>query len=316
MKNSFKKSIKYCFRSFLVILISIVVFQACNKTETQKTGINILTYSSKGQVYISQWPDGPPERIAQGLEPSLSHTGNYIAYSSNIGDKKRIRISDLRNDNKWYIEDIHGAGFRPQWSPKENVLLFSSLVLTRNLPHRMIVIYNPFNKHKSAISIEKTNLYSPVWSPDGQSILAHDKENLYEWDLKGKLKHTFPLKEIFGDYDYTVSSVFRPSDDRKLWLFEASERAQGGEGQPGIFIFNATDNSSRKLTSSDVTTNSFSWGPDQMSVVVAASTNGNEYQTPQGDYIMQISLEGEILDSWHQQALTPFLYTFASKINR
>lgn len=303
---------------FLLMFPILIHFSACKDATPIEVSREVFIYVADSLVYMSSGPDEQPFQVAEGSDPSLSHQGRYMAYSTTIGEKRRIGITDLRMDHRWIIEDIHGAGFKPQWSPTEDKLLFSALVKNGGSANHVIVIYEPLTKNKSAITIRRASLYSPVWGPEGTTILAHDTRNLYEWDLKGKLLHTVPL-EVFGPFRYSSNHYFRPSPDRKLWLFEAFEKIAGEEDQgqqaAGVYLFDVNQNRSRRITPAAISTRSFCWGPAQQSVIVSAVPSPPA-GAPAHDRIMEYSLQGKLIAQWQQEGLTPGYYNITSLIKK
>lgn len=303
---------------FSLTLFSLIIFLGCSSSSTVEVSRQVFTFSSGKHVFVSPWPEGKLFQVAEGSQPSLSYKGRYLAYSTAIGKKRRIGITDLKMNRRWIIEDIHGACFQPQWSPHTDKLLFSSLINQSGRAERIIVIYDPMTKRKSAITSSGTNLYHPTWGADGQSVLAHNTQNLFEWNLKGKLQRTFPLKKVFGPFQYASIHSFRPSDNYKLWVFEAYDLKANLDSvgqQASVFLFDVKENQSRRITPDSVSTRSFCWGPDQQSVIVSVTTAGPGQ--PQDHYrIMEYSLQGELLRQWPGEGLTPGYYKITSLIKK
>ncbi|MFO7977999.1 MAG: hypothetical protein R6U64_05010 [Bacteroidales bacterium] len=303
---------------FLLMFAALITISACNNSATIEISRQVFTFASGQHVYISTWPEEQSFQVAEGSDPSLSHDGRYLAYSTTVGEKRRIGITDLNINNRWIIEDIHGAGFQPQWSPREDKLLFTALTRIGQSSIQVIVIYDPITKLESAITLPGNSLYSPVWGPEGITILAHDTHTLYEWNLKGKLLHTVPL-EIFGPFHYSSNHYFRPSHDRLLWLFEAYEEAptkkDPSRQQAGVYLFDVTKNTSQRITPAAISTSSFCWGPDQQSVIVSAIPGDHDEPSEQ-DRLMEYSLQGELTHQWPQTGLTPGYYKITSLIKK
>lgn len=308
--------------SNLVLLISafLILFSACSSSSPIEISREVFTYAADSHVYMSSDLEQPPFQVAEGSDPSLSYEGRYMAYSTKVGKKRRIGISDLRMSNHWIIEDIHGAGFQPQWSHREDKLLFSALTRIGASSFQVIIIYDPLTQLKSAITLPRTSIYSPVWGPEGITILAHDTHTLYEWSLKGKLLHKVPL-EVFGPFHYSPSHYFRPSSNRQLWLFEAFEKGVGKEHQnpqiTGVYLFDVNQNNSRRITPAAVSTSSFCWGPDQQSVILSALSSDSDPDAPSGQHrIMEYSLQGKLIHQWQQTGLTPGYYNITTLLKK
>lgn len=288
------------------MILPLFLIQACSNSSGEKIRHDLLAFTSGNHIYVSTWPDGTPYQVAPGNEPSISRNGRYIAYSSKIGNKRRIAITDLRLNKQWFLEDIHGASFRPQWSPSQNVVLFNALVQAGPNSQRVVVIHDPFRKKKRAITLKQSSIYSPVWSPDGQSIIAHDTRQLYEWDQKGRLIQSLPLKETFGDFSFSASDVFEPSESGKHWIFKSQD-----EDQPaGIYLLDSQKNITQRITPAEVEAHSFSWGPNEQSVIVAATLTSPLDTLGKGDYLIEFSLDGKLLGTHHPDASNPAFSSF------
>jgi TolB protein len=311
-------------RAFIILLpfVALLFIQSCSKPQTETNFTTYIAYTSGDHVYVNTWPEGNARQVAPGKESSLSHDGRYLAYSILVGEKRRVGITDLILGRHWFIEDIHGAGFRPQWSPTENHLLFTALGVTDNIPHRVILIYDPFSKTKSAIIIDKSNIFSPVWAPDGQTILAHDTETLFEWSLDGKLIERQQLQEKFGDFLYHGNSTFRPCCDRRLWVFNALEEITDDEAvQPiqsaAIYIHDTSLNTTRRITPPGVFANGYCWGPGSETLIVAVTVEETSPERlPPGNFLLQYSTDGKLLGISHDNALEPSLLTIAQNTSK
>ncbi len=247
---------------FVLIVIAFFMSFACSNTKKQDKLNEKLVYVNNGTIIMDDAVSGDSRKFMQGEDPALSFDGRLLAYTYELGSKRRIAITRLDNAYTQVVEDIHGASFLPVWSPTNHTLLFNALVHSDYIPHRVIIIYDILENRKTAINRPKENLFFPVWDLSGDTIYAHNTRVLFQWDIFGRLISARPLTEFFGDYRFDARSQFLPSDVPGEWIFTATDDKTGNY-QPhegfSLFRYDPHTKESTRLLPAEIVPEQISW---------------------------------------------------------
>lgn len=130
-----------------------------------------VSFSATGSVAYSVGNDvfvrsgSSVEKISIGTYSNivaLSFDGAYIAYND---DRNRIIVRDIRTNAATVVTEKSSGFFRPLWSPVDNKLCYSRLDAS-------IFVYDVPSRETYSLG----SGYDPVWSADGQSVIAERRE--------------------------------------------------------------------------------------------------------------------------------------------
>lgn len=304
----------------LIFVVGLSLLFGCTQNKKEELEPQrLFAWVSQGNIMLFDSTTDSLRLITQGTDPSLSFDGRYLASSFEQAKIRRISITDLETGTSTLVTEIPGSCYRPDWSPVDHELLFLALTRQDGIIFRVIVVFNPITKTKKAIQVEKTNLFSPVWSTDGQSILAHDTQHLYEWDREGKLINTINLEADFGPYLFSAYSTFRQNPEGDIWLFDAVEetRISGRIVQRNaLFLLNTITGKTKKLSPDYFNVNGYCWGPDYSEILFSGQENGSSAMGLNSSSIFRINPDGSEFFLWKENAFQPTFNNFTSTLNK
>jgi hypothetical protein len=293
----------------LIFVFGLALFFGCTQNKNKDIQPpQLFAWVSQGDIILFDLNTDSTKLITQGRDPSLSFDGRYLASSFEQAKVRRISITDLETGLSTLVTEIPGSCYQPEWSPSDHELLFLALTRQDGINYRVIVVFNPITETKKAIQVEKTNLFSPVWSTDGKSIFAHDTRNLYEWDRGGNLLNTINLEADFGPFLFSAYSTFRKNSVGDTWLFDAVEesRISGRVVQRNaIFSLNTTTGKTQKLSPDHFNVNGYCWGPDYSVIFFSGQENGTTAMGWDNASIFRIKPDGSEFFLWKENACQP-----------
>ncbi|MBW6497933.1 MAG: hypothetical protein K0B09_06080 [Bacteroidales bacterium] len=300
----------------LIFGLGISLLTGCIQNQNEESKPHqLFAWVSQGDIMLFDSTSGSLRFITQGTDPSLSFDGRYLASSFEQAKVRRISITDLETGNSSLVNEIPGSCYRPEWSPSDHELIFLALTRQDGINFRVIVVFNPITKTKKAIQVEKTNLFSPVWSTDGHSILAHDTQHLYEWDREGNLINTINLEADFGPYLFSAYSTFRKNPEGDIWLFDAVEetRISGRVVQRNVlFLLSTITGKTEKISPDYFNVNGYCWGPDYSEILFSGQENGSSAMGQDNSSIFRINPDGSGFFLWKENAYQPTCNNFPS----
>lgn len=293
----------------LVFVLGLALFFGCTQNKDEDIQpLQLFAWVSQGNIMLFDLNTDSTRLITQGRDPSLSFDGRYLASSFEQAKVRRISITDLETGISTLVTEIPGSCYRPEWSPADHELLFLALTRQELINFRVIVVFNHITKTKKAIQVEKTNLFSPVWSTDGQSIFAHDTRNLYQWDRDGNLLNTLNLEADFGPYLFSAYSTFRMNPEGDTWLFDAIEESliSGRIVQRNaLYLLNTTTRKTQKISPEHFNVNGYCWGPDYSEIFFSGQENGTTAMGWDDASIYRINPDGSEFFLWKGNACQP-----------
>lgn len=293
----------------LIFVLGLTLLFGCTQNKNEEIRpLRLFAWVSQGDIMLFDLTTNSMRAITQGTDPSLSFDGRYLASSFEQAKVRRISITDLETGISNLVTEIPGSCYRPEWSPTDHELLFLALTRQDGINYRVIVVFNPISKTKMAIQVEKTNLFSPVWSTDGQSIFAHDTQTLYEWDRDGILLNTLNLETEFGPYLFSAYSTFRKNPEGDTWLFDAVEEtiiSRRVVQRNALFSLNTTTGKTQKISPDHFNVNGYCWGPDYAEIFFSGQENGTSAMGWDDSSIFRIRPDGSEFSLWKENASQP-----------
>ncbi|WP_293311299.1 TolB family protein [Pedobacter sp. UBA5917] len=218
-----------------ILIPCVALITSCNNSKSNNDGNKAVldTVSLSNKNFALAYQDGDKivatsidtmKQISFGgaTNPAISPDGNKLAYtlSDSVGNRS-IWIADMENKNQGKLQVNSNNYYGAVWSADGNNIAFS--IFNKSGIWKIGVIKADNSGYIMLDSTSKINAYAPTWKND-KEIIAHDLENLYTFDLSGKLIDTKPIKTLIGN-EYHISSsdnFFYSKDGNKLIFTAAS----------------------------------------------------------------------------------------------
>ena len=244
----------------LVYIAILVVFTACNSNKsddnTNKAVLDTVSLSNKN--FALAYQDGDKivatsidtmKQISFGgaTDPAISPDGNKLAYtlSDSVGHRS-IWVADMENKSQGKLQVNNNNYYQAMWSADGNAIAFN-IFNSKNL-WKIGVIKTDNSGYVMLDSASKINVYSPTWKNE-KEIIGQDLNNLYTFDLSGKLIDTKPIAGLIGK-DFSIASsnrFFYTKDGQKLIFNAGNNDVLDGLTGPGEAVY-LLDLATKKVT--------------------------------------------------------------------
>jgi TolB protein len=177
-----------------IAVSSLFIFLGLTATLNAQKGPRIAFARDSG-IWVSDLQGASPRKIADGMDPSISPSGEKVAFTF-LGkdDERYIAVGDISARTKTLFKKVpSGNSFGPVWSPDGAVLLFK--VFISNV-WRFGLINADGTGFRFLDKTGKSDLWSPCWAPDGQSIFCQDLSTIYRVNLEGKVLSKWDISNI------------------------------------------------------------------------------------------------------------------------
>lgn len=224
---------KFNTRLAIVFIPCLALLAACNPSgDNQSKSTAVLdTVSLSSKSFALAYQDGNKivatsidtmKQISFGgaADPAISPDGNKLAYTvADSTGNRSIWVADLENKSQLQLQANGKNYYGAVWSPDGNTIAFS--VLNDKSIWKVGLI--KADNTGLAVLGGKSNVAfsSPAWK-SAHEIVAHDLENLYTFDLSGKITNTQSLAGLIGaDYHIASDNTFFYTKDSKTLVFSA-----------------------------------------------------------------------------------------------
>ncbi len=227
-----------------------------------------IAFSRDGTIFVAKGLEGIPQKKATGYDPEISPDGRFLAFTMYSGDGDRfIRVIDLSSGENISFPSIPGKNsYGPRWSPNGREILFNHWEETK--ADWTIATVKLGSGEFQHVFPDKTGLYSPFWSFDGNFVMAHDLDNIYRVDMAtGKAMDTQPLSSITADSMPSSAIRFSASPDGKSWIFDGEVeggKPWGKHRDPlisAVYVHSLETGATRRVTGDDICAAHPSWLP-------------------------------------------------------
>jgi Tol biopolymer transport system component len=225
---------KISIRLVSVLIPCVALITACNNNKSGKESTKAVldTVSLSNKNFALAYQDGDKivatsidtmKQISFGgaTDPAISPDGNKLAYTLNdsVGNRS-IWIADMENKSQGKLQVNSNNYYGAVWSADGSNIAFS--IFNKNSIWKIGLIKADNSGYIMLDSASKINVYGPAWKNE-KEIIAHDLDNLYTFNLAGKLIDTKSIKALIGNAYYISSSnnFFYSRDGKKL-IFNAS----------------------------------------------------------------------------------------------
>ncbi|MGN7987228.1 TolB family protein [Pedobacter sp. 22226] len=218
--------------SILIPCVALITSCGNNKSTENDDKAVLDTVSLSNKNFALAYQDGDKivatsidtmKQISFGgaTDPAISPDGNKLAYTlSDSAGNRSVWIADLENKSQGKLQVNGNNYYGAVWSADGNNIAFS--VFNNQSIWKIGVIKADNSGYVMLDSTSKINAFGPNWKNE-KEIIAHDIDNLYTFNLSGKLIDTKSIKGLIGNAYYISSSnnFFYSKDGKKL-IFNAS----------------------------------------------------------------------------------------------
>lgn len=226
--------------SILIPLVALITSCSNNKSGDDGTKAVLDTVSLSNKNFALAYQDGDKivatsidtmKQISFGgaTNPAISPDGNKLAYTlSDSAGNRSLWVADMENKNQGKLQVNSNNYYGAVWSADGSNIAFS--VRYKDNIWKVGVIKADNSGYVVLDSTSKIDVSAPAWKNE-KEIIAHDLENLYTFDLSGKLVDTKPIKALIGnEYNISSSNNFFYTKDGKKLIFNAA----GGQVLPEL----------------------------------------------------------------------------------
>jgi Tol biopolymer transport system component len=248
-------------KPFALACIAIsVVLTACNSNKSEENANKAVldTVSLSNKNFALAYQDGDKivatsidtmKQISFGgaTDPAISPDGNKLAYtlSDSVGNRS-IWIADMENKSQGKLQVNSNNYYQAMWSADGSAIAFN--IFNKKNLWKIGVIKADNSGYVLLDSASKINVYAPTWK-NGKEIIAQDLNNLYTFDLSGKLIDTKSIASLIGK-DFSIASsnrFFYTKDGEKLIFNAGNTDVLGGLTGPSEAVY-VLDFASKKVT--------------------------------------------------------------------
>ena len=252
---------RYILLAALFIFVATDAFSQRSAPRTLPAVIMGLSFTRGDFIYVLDKESKVPVRLVKGMDPNLSPSGRFLAYTISTGGSQNpdrtIRVMDLRTRTTSDFKSLSGfITYMPIWSPDETHYAFN--ILIDHIWH--VAVMGLASGRWTAVTRslpDKFGTYLSSWTPEGKTLLCQDLSTLYEVDLSGKIANKWSIEKIAGENGVSSSTRFTFSADRRYLIFDTSE----AEESATVFLFNLLNNRLQRLTSKNVLAGQPIWLP-------------------------------------------------------
>ncbi|TCD27707.1 hypothetical protein EZ456_07075 [Pedobacter psychrodurus] len=217
--------------SILIPCVTLITSCGNNKSKEENTKAILDTVSLSNKNFALAYQDGDKivatsidtmKQISFGgaTDPAISPDGNKLAYtlSDSVGNRS-IWIADMENKSQGKLQVNSNNYYQAMWSANGGAIAFN-IFNNKNL-WKIGVIKADNSGYVMLDSASKINVYAPTWKNE-KEIIGQDLNNLYTFDLSGKLTDTKSIASLIGkDFSIASSNRFFYTKDGEKLIFNA-----------------------------------------------------------------------------------------------
>jgi Tol biopolymer transport system component len=217
-----------------------------------------LTFEREGGINIINSDLSGERFLFNGHDNVIYPDGSKVVTTKNNQDGSRtIAVYDVQNKTTKILSSVSGKqSFDANFSPDGKSIVFCNF---SGKKWNIALVNLDDTGFKILSDRYKTDLFSPTFAADGNSILCQDMQNFIEFDLKGNIIKTISLKEITGDKAIYFSSGNKGYfiDNKESILFDADTEDffdTSREPISNVFIYNVKNKTLKNLSDKNIST--------------------------------------------------------------
>jgi TolB protein len=245
-----------------IAVSSLFIFLVLTATLSAQKGPKIAFARDSG-IWVSDLQGASPRKIADGMDPSISPSGEKVAFTfPGKGSQRFIAVADISAGTKTLFKKVPSDNsFGPVWSQDGSLILFK--IFLKNV-WRFGLINADGTGFRFLDNSGKSDLWSPCWANDGQSIFCQDLNTIYRVNLEGKVLSKWDITKIIPNASMNSGSQMSVSGDGRRLLIEADMgediEIKDWEGPPpAIWILNLQTGAASRLTPTKMLASSPCW---------------------------------------------------------
>lgn len=207
------------------------------------------------------------KRVVKGTNPSISPDGKQLAFTHNLSatsPNRVVKVIDLATNK---VRDFKGFAkfthYGPIWSPDGKWLAVHVFKEEGQKYNWEVGLINPVTGEARFLSdkIHHEGVYLSSWTANSGSIVCHDLNFIYEFDLSGKMVRRFTMGDVAGDNMIDSGNSFHFSPDGKQILFDATIASDNYPEDEivSLFIFDLETKKLKRLTQSTLVATNPKW---------------------------------------------------------
>ena len=226
------------------LLLFFIVF--VSKAFGQVKSYDYCYTNSKG-TFVYSIADKMGYEVVRGVsDPCLSPDGTKLAYTANTkGGGRIIKVIDINTKKKIILNTYSNNCYGAVWSPDGNYIAYN--VFDASKTQWSIAVIDAANTSFKLLTAQLEQSYMPTWRADSKSIVVHNLENVYVFDLDGNITNTYKISDLETGVKELDSNTGPSSSDRFVFTNDGSEivfsseadEPGGDDGPPSaVFIHN------------------------------------------------------------------------------
>jgi Tol biopolymer transport system component len=240
-------------------------------------------------IFLKDLNSGKEVKLIEGTSPSLSPTGETVVFMVGKSDEDpladsvpvggridhwRMKVRDLRrNEDLEFSTLANIRAFKPLWSSDGARIAFEFIDANTNKGGIGVLnlstgTWQNIAKNMDLSSPSGSPIYLDSWISDGQSVLFHTSENIYEAGLDGRLLQkisTAPFEIATGDTRFLLSL------DKKQLVFNRTDDSSEGPTET-IYRFDRTSNKLSRVTPKTIYGRAPAWLPSEKEILFTCTT--------------------------------------------
>jgi len=241
-----------------------------------------MVFCRDGKIWTTDMSGRSPILLCEGWDPEISPDGRSVAFTQYENERRRIAITDVRGRATRVLGGIPGSNnCGPRWSPDGQKLVFS-LWVGENDIHWGVGEADVHGEGCRLITEDLgiQSVCSPCWSSDGESVLFHDLEHLYQVDVEGEVLRKEPVATLSGEPVALSSAThFSISEDGKYLAFDAAVRGESigrcFEAPQAVYVRDLEKGATARVTPKGLSAMSPNWAGDGKRLVFAGFAKGD-----------------------------------------
>jgi Tol biopolymer transport system component len=221
---------------YIKLLVFLFYFTGCFGQKSSIEKYDLAYFRDNKGSFVIQLNTKQERLIPEAYDPCISADGLKIVYTKYSSGIKSINVLDLKTSKETMLNVSSDKLINPLWSPDNKHIIF---ILKKDNVLKIGIIGIDNSNFK--IFKNSSYLYSPTWTLDGQSIIAHDFNYIFKFNLNGEIIEKLEIDTPTKGAPLSSDTRFLFTSDNKfvIWNGGIHEYYPGSEGpDEAIFAYN------------------------------------------------------------------------------